>query len=224
MKDIIFIGDLHSNLAIIKWYIKQYNIKDTYFIQVGDFGAGFLKEKSYDLLNDFIKLHNNYLYVIRGNHDNPNMFTETKHIRSNIVFIKDYEILKILDYNILFIGGAISIDREYRIENELHYWENEKVNFDNNKINIIKKYNNNIDICVTHTAPSFLDPMFLNTNDNKLRNDISRERIELTKIFDILKNKNLMNWYYGHFHDNKSIVIEMVKFTMLGEGKFLQHN
>jgi hypothetical protein len=38
---IMYLGDLHGNFNLINQYLKRFDIKDAYIIQVGDFGVGF---------------------------------------------------------------------------------------------------------------------------------------------------------------------------------------
>ena len=45
---ILYLGDTHGNFNLINQYLKRFDIKNAYIIQVGDFGVGFnglLKEK-----------------------------------------------------------------------------------------------------------------------------------------------------------------------------------
>ena len=37
---ILYLGDIHGNFNLINQYLKRFDIKDAYIIQVGDFGVG----------------------------------------------------------------------------------------------------------------------------------------------------------------------------------------
>jgi predicted phosphodiesterase len=121
-KDIIFVGDIHGQLSQITYYQKIYNIRNSLFVQVGDFGIGFLrKEKEISNLkyfNDIFKNKNNVVYAIRGNHDDPTYFIENRYSTSNIKLIQDYTILDVETNNaalkMLFMGGGTSLDRTTR--------------------------------------------------------------------------------------------------------------
>ena len=54
-------------------------------------------------------------YMIRGNHDNPAYFEGTTFSYKRFIAVPDYTILQACNHSILCVGGAISIDRIYRI-------------------------------------------------------------------------------------------------------------
>lgn len=210
------IGDLHGAWSAIPRHLES--VENTCYIQVGDFGMGFDKNEVEKLkkLNSFLKEKNSDLYIVRGNHDNPFWFNGDfyDHVKSeftNIIFIPDYTVLKINNENILFIGGAISIDRIPRmkrgvINETVEYWPDEKIMFDYEKASNYR----NIDRMVCHTAPNFAMPWSLGKivhhfaeNDKSLIKDVTDERNKLTDIVDIImSNNNLKGYYYGHFHNH----------------------
>lgn len=70
----IFIGDTHGIRPVFE-VIDKNKIENSNLIHVGDFGLGF-EEITKDvnnlkILDEMLIETNNYLYVIRGNHDNP---------------------------------------------------------------------------------------------------------------------------------------------------------
>lgn len=228
MKNIYCIGDTHSIRVACNYiedFINKYNITDSLLIQVGDFGLGFNKVSELEQLtniNDILKRTNNELYVIRGNHDNPSYFNG-EYIRDNIKLLKDYTVID----NILFIGGAISVDRLMRIKN-VSYWEDEKLVY-----NDIVKTLTNIEYVITHSCPSFVNKLsdkeffrlFCNNEaeTNKLMNDCLEERNTLTQIYNELKSKNnnIRKWYYGHFHNDTCEFIDNTEFQCLDECDYL---
>jgi DNA repair exonuclease SbcCD nuclease subunit len=233
-KIMIFIGDVHSNWNGIIFHTKLHKLKNEIFVQVGDFGIGF-HEEVYDTkrlleLNEKLSKKNNKLYVIRGNHDDPKYF-QGNHIYSNLKLLKDYTVLNIEEQNILFVGGALSVDRVKRDEyqkkhkDRLQWWPNEIFIFDEDKIKDIK----DIDIVVTHTAPKFCPPYSVKSsliaemskNDPTLIQGIIEERNEMEKLYFALKENNKIKyWFYGHFHNYETFTFEDTKFTLLDENQF----
>lgn len=223
---LFFLGDLHGNWKLIKYYVKTYGITNAYIIQVGDFGIGFKKEavdeEYLEFINSKLEQFNVTLLVIRGNHDDPKPFTNNKKL-SNIEFLPDYTIRNLCGKNILFVGGAVSVDRNHRRMNQLGWFEGEKFVLDEERLYGAK----DIDIVVTHSAPSFAFPIGFNQfvydyakEDDLLLKDMEVERNNLTKMYDILEMKNeISHWYYGHFH--KSIVdrFKHTEFRLLGIGE-----
>lgn len=161
MNKLYFIGDLHGNFNHLKYMLKD--IKNSYLIQVGDFGIGFtsyLNDRStLESLNLFLRERGCILYAIRGNHDNPSFFDG--HINfDSLKLVSDYSVVNFKGWgNILFIGGGISIDRTYRHEESIissntYWWKEEKVVLDLDKLESFT----DIDIIVTHTAPNYCYP------------------------------------------------------------------
>jgi UDP-2,3-diacylglucosamine pyrophosphatase LpxH len=133
---LIFIGDVHGEFHELTHKLANHNIRNSTFIQVGDFGVGFMsKENEIHLLgklNDRLKADRNVMYVIRGNHDDPAYF-DGKLVYSNLIFLEDYSVLEIEEKTILLIGGAISVDRTSRTLNKT-YWADEGFVLDQKKL------------------------------------------------------------------------------------------
>ena len=227
----IYLGDIHGNLTVIDNYLILNEINNCNIIQVGDFGLGFASKEfeweQLDVINERLKKDNNFLYAIRGNHDNKKCFYDYYDF-SNIYFIKDYEVINLKGDNHLFIGGAISIDRKYRTEGKT-YWNDEVFILDEERLGNIF----DIDIVVTHTAPDFCDPRNYNNNfpyvvlqftdrDKDLLKDLNEERANMTKAYEkIIENNNIKWWIYGHFHKNNIEEIDGVNFRVIGINDFI---
>lgn len=89
---IAVLGDIHGYFPILQQYTREYDLKDTHFILAGDCGVGFKTFKDdvnvYDYFNKMLKLNNNHLYLVRGNHDMPAYFMKNPEQILNSV--KDY--------------------------------------------------------------------------------------------------------------------------------------
>lgn len=227
---IYIVGDVHGYWGKITGHMGLFNVDDSFYIQVGDFGLGFNWEKERQTLievNEILKTYNNILYVIRGNHDNPyywsNEFLNSdvyadKSMFSNIILVKDNSVIEILGEKFLMTGGAISIDRVDRNEN-LNWWKNEVFYFDEKLIKTIKDVNH----VITHTAPHFCRPVQFNKlvydyakNDPSLLLNLSYEREELTNFYNILaRNNKIKMWFYGHFHNTFREKMNEAEFYLL---------
>jgi len=228
------LGDIHGEYKYIQKYIIKNNIKNTTILQVGDFGIGFGSKQKYIFslkkLSDFLNEKNINMYIIRGNHDNPIYFYGDWSF-DNLKLVKDNSIIKIDNYNILFLGGGTSIDRLYRINNNLNWWPNEKID------NLSIDDNQNIDIIITHAAPGIaLDETKTFTHikhifdyDTNLEYDLKKEREHLNEIFYNLKTKGLKYWFFGHYHgcscvDNTIKIVDDVKFKFCDIYEFYKFN
>ncbi len=221
-KAIYIAGDIHGDLASIVQVNKA--ITDSIFIQVGDFGVGFVNEKKQNhiltALNTVLREKNNILLTIAGNHDNKEYF-RGNHIFSHLKLLPDYTYVQINDLIYLFVGGAISIDR---IARTLHvdYWLDEGVELKEELLN------QECDVLITHTKmtnqyPYTFSSLVLGMNDaenkmfpdkptDSLLDEIKIENYLIDRIFDAVKPKY---HFYGHFHDSKVGFIKNCEWKLL---------
>lgn len=203
-KPVLFLGDHHGAWNMLFDIIISKNIRDCYIISVGDLGIGFKYKKEYEIqqcenLNSLFKERDINFYGIRGNHDNPYYFIGNNRIcLSNFELIEDYSVFEYDSKLIQLVGGAVSIDRTGR-KVDISYWENEGVVFNKDKCQ-------NVDILVTHTAPSHCFPQHFNEmvygwarEDAYLIEDLTDERVVMDEIFKLC-NPSLH--FYGHFHSS----------------------
>lgn len=225
--ELLMLGDIHGEWDIIEYQISKYSITDAAIIQVGDFNIGYNKKQDLfrlKILNEQLTEINCFLYVIRGNHDNPDCFHNWQPF-SNILFVEDYTILSLNVNenieNILCIGGAISIDRNITMK-ESAWWKDEVIVW-NEKL--FPKAEDEITIIVTHTAPDTVPPFNLSEicyhfakNDSTLINDLIDERRLMTSLANTLIDIcsiTLKKWYYGHFHFSATYNYKYVDFKLL---------
>lgn len=228
-----FIGDTHSIKPIFT-IIDQHQLENQQIIHVGDFGLGFqpiVRDiRNLEILDQMLGETGNELYVIRGNHDNP-IFWDKKNIWlptfHNLHLVEDYSVIDIEGKRVLFVGGAISIDRSIRKDkNPPSWWENEVFTFDPERLERAVN-NGRVDIVVTHTAPNFAYPQ--NSRNSTIYNEIEKlhgndlyseldaERLEVGNVFKYLlsEKKTPTNWLYGHFHSSRKQTISGTEFKLL---------
>lgn len=233
------LGDIHGSWSIIARHIAHNDEKNIAYIQVGDFGIGFygIDEEHNRLkqLNSILNDNESDLYVMRGNHDDPawfkddgnNKISDIKLGLNRIVFVSDYTVINIDGENILFVGGAISIDRIPRRKDD-SWFVDEEFFLDREKLQSLE----GIDRVVTHTCPDFCEPRSFGplvyeyaSKDKSLIKELKDEREILTEMANILmlngKNKT-KGWYYGHFHRNHRFLHNNMEFVCLGIDEFMQ--
>ncbi len=180
-------------------------------------------------MNKTLKAGNNLLYVIRGNHDDPSYFEKWQKI-GNIRVVPDYSVLELDGYTVLLIGGAISIDRMTLTEGK-DYWKNEVFLFDELKLAAAISEVQNIDIVVTHNAPSEFWPYEIGglvktyaKQDINLISDLTKEWKMHSKLLKHVTNKfSPSHWYYGHFHAIADGQYSNLKYYVLGESEIREH-
>ena len=215
--------EMDMSKSFHKNYVPFSPYSNSIIFVAGDCGFGFNKEKYYtDLLEKYNKImsYNNITIIfVRGNHDDPQYFDGEKINLSNIKAVPDYAIVETKDKNILCVGGAISTDRVWRIEQEKRinrfkstnpkrlYWNNEAPVLDKEKMDEIFKDYDRIDYVISNTAPSFAIPSEhaglseWEGKDKDLRADVRNERLTMDRIFEYLRDNNRkpLYWAYGHF-------------------------
>jgi len=238
----ICVGDTHGNFKYISYKIKSLGIENMVYLHVGDFGVGFLKKnfetEELDKLNNVLVKTNSKMYVIRGNHDNPSYFNGD-YDRSNLFLVPDYTTLTIGEDTVLMVGGAISIDRVLRIDEQTHilnkdgkefYWEEECFNLDEKRLSEFR----GIDYVVTHTSPHFVEAVNnigipshgylverFAEHDSTLKVELTKERDQLTKMYEILNvNNDIKKWVMGHFHMHNSMYYDETDFITLDINEF----
>lgn len=243
IKIILICGDIHGDFnLLVNKVCCQYELTDTLVIVAGDCGFGFEKPGYYDNVYNKNKKRleesNNYIMMVRGNHDNPAYFSDELINYDRFMTVSDYSVIEASGHSILCIGGGISIDRQYRMDKEKslkithyhgpeklkprYYWSNEPVVFDIEKLNQISE-RFIIDTVVTHTAPHFCElrnktgvEKFAEY-DETLLNDVNDERQSMTNVYNkLVEDKHpLSHWFYGHFHKSHLEIIDGVYFKML---------
>lgn len=238
-KEKYFLGDIHGEWSVILNHLRKVSDFDLEekrnicYIQVGDFGIGYNKVeieiRKLLVLNEELATRESDLFIIRGNHDDPEWFQSDKYDTykeqlTNIFFVPDYTVLNIDWENILFVGGAVSIDRNYNKMYGGKYWEDEIVKFD---FEIVKELRD-IDRMICHTSPDFVEPLTFNNlvysyakNDDLLLDDLRNERANMAKLVtEVMKNNKLKGFYYGHFHRNYRFYHNDCEFVCLDINKF----
>ncbi len=204
---IIPLGDIHGRFEPLFRKLKEFDIRNCYILQVGDFGVGFerpAKELArLKFLNNTLKSKGIIMYVTRGNHDDPAYFLGDYNY-TNLKLMPDNSIITLEGKKILLLGGAISIDRITR-KNGLDYWTNEKFYLDRTLLSTFE----NIDIVCSHSSPKVVFPYWNKTDsmseyakqDFGLLHEVSLERLDLQEAYEILSLKNKIEyWFHGHFH------------------------
>lgn len=212
---VYLVGDLHTNYKEFKERLEaDKSLKDCIFIFLGD--MDFRDEET--AYNQFKKLdkqlteRNIKSYVIRGNHDNPNLwcshekasdlwdrFTSFKPIDSNTRIT--------INGNVgIIISGAVTINRADLTEG-VNYWsEYDKVDLPPDFVDYGESLKN-IDFIIGHTGPVHKD-IFKDQQtgcekylkDGLLVNDLENEQKQLRAILTRYRPKR---WYCGHYHFEK---------------------
>lgn len=197
----LFIGDVHGKFGPYKSIIKNH----INTIQVGDMGIGFrdpMLDKSFRNPPYNAMLKDGHRFI-RGNHDNPNS------CRFHSQWIKDGTI----EGDVMFIGGATSIDREWRIK-DYTWWEDEELSIQELGLMADIFRSQRPRVMVTHECPqSIADTMLAEFNMAKF-NDASATR----QAFQVMLEAHQPDiWIFGHWHVSFDKMINGTRFVCLNE-------
>lgn len=187
------IGDIHGRLSTYKWLIKD--VKES--IQVGDFGIGFDQFGTHTYINKYLDSFSGNHRFIRGNHDK---LEECKLCKN---WIPDGHI----ENDIMFIGGANSIDKNDRIEG-VDWWRDEELSYRefDRLIELYEKTKPRI--MITHECPNSISKL--------LKENIFKDHTITRQAFDSMFEIHQPElWVFGHWHLSYNNTVNNTKFICL---------
>jgi len=192
----MLVGDTHGNTGFWPHVFKlAKNVEADHIIQVGDFGVWPGKDGA-DYLNKIEKWAVKYgidVTVVPGNHDDWDhilALPEDRMIRPHVKVFGKVGMIESDGVKIGCVGGAISIDREWRIPHK-SYWPQEAIT----EKDVAEAMElGPVDVLITHDSGSDLPewPGFI-------KDDLwsEKNRNALTAIEDVLRPTA---WVHGHYH------------------------
>lgn len=199
------IGDIHGDFNFYKHAIKDAEKS----IQLGDFGVGFYshKTKIYTPELENIRYYGplyeetfkeegpnlNHRFI-RGNHDNP------EACKKNKLWIPDGSMVD----HFFCVGGALSIDKEFRTEG-IDYWADEELT-QQEFYKIAEIYEAiKPDYVLSHECPESVAPHMFEWYSKLKFPSITRQGLQM--LFEIHQPKY---HFFGHWHFHR---VEQIKGT-----------
>lgn len=189
--------------------------KNNVLIILGDAGINYYLDERDNKLKEQLNSYNIKLFCVQGNHEErPENISTYKEIDMfggkvfieeeypNLIFAKNGELYDIDNKKVLVIGGAYSVDKNYRIIYGYPWFKDEQLSKEEMD-NILNKYKGqHIDIVLSHTCPLKYEPteVFMKGIDQS-NVDKSMEKF-LDKVEQSI---NYDKWYCGHYHTEKKI-------------------
>ena len=183
----IYIGDVHGKYFSYKELTGYYG--ET--IQVGDLGIGFgMEEKTFSKHHRFI----------RGNHDSPDLCRAHPNCTADG---------HIDDEGRMFIGGADSIDKEWRTPG-LDWWYDEELSPQEFEPLLEKYIKEKPEVMVTHDVADSVARHFFPFYTNNESASTTRHYLDL-----MFKEHKPRLWIFGHWHTRRDSVIDGTRFVCL---------
>lgn len=210
------IGDIHGDPRPVLAYARNHAISpnDT-VVLLGDVGANFYRSVRDDRVKDALASLPCTVLCIHGNHEmRPESIPsyETRVWRGgtvyverawpNLLFAKDGEIYDLEGRHAIAIGGAYSVDKEYRLSLGYGWWPDEQPSESIKTYVASQLASHPVDIVLSHTCPiQYIPAEALLPRLDQSTVDRSTEewlgRIEQTTCYAA--------WYCGHWHIDKAI-------------------
>lgn len=207
-------GDIHGDINKVKDFCKFYNTKQKdILILLGDVGFNYYLNERDELMKAIASELPITLFCIRGNHEARPLSTNCDYIPKpfcggmilqeeqfpNIKFAMDGEVYYFNNKKCLVLGGAYSVDKQYRIMMHWQWFPDEQLS----KTERTTIYDNiagdTFDYILSHTCPYNTRPIHLfipNINQSTVDNSMEKW------MQNIADNVSFSKWYFGHFHDN----------------------
>lgn len=224
MTNILLLGDCHGDRGFTRGAIRWAAENDIHTIyQLGDFGYWPRVNNGQRFLHDVIKALDEYnvqLFWLDGNHED-HLVLQPKAIKSDYqpVPIKDkfsagstFYLPRGYSWEVDGVrfgafGGAISIDRRYRIEDSAHYGWFHNECADPSRIDALGK----VDVLLTHDAP-IIPPCFYGAwyKDDEL------SRLNQRVVHDAMVGSGAKQLFHGHWHVNHRYGVHVADVQGLG--------
>jgi len=193
-KEIVILGDVHGNFKELKYILEDWiQPKPKLAILCGDIGLFW--PRSLPEHNKIFSDIDMKILFIDGNHDRHDIWqTENSPIIDSLKASGKYymprgSIERIMNQNFLFLGGALSIDKLFRLP-YISWWPEEELSQkDYEKID----KNVPIDVVISHDIP--------NSFKFKQLDRFEKQDEQTRRILDIiLHEKKPKEWFFGHHH------------------------
>lgn len=203
---IIITGDIHGMYGYLNELVNQED--PDIIIVCGDMGYGFPNDQI-----DKIVAMNTRIHFCDGNHDNHWKLRELKNlaVAENVFYQPRGSTMRLPDgRNILFMGGANSIDRDRRTVG-VSWWPEEVIS----QSDFQNLPDEDIDIFITHTCSNEIYDKFIQFKLGGRytpRKDKDPSYHALTSLWEMY---GPTQWFFGHFHINTSGMLSGTRWQAL---------
>jgi UDP-2,3-diacylglucosamine pyrophosphatase LpxH len=203
---ILLLGDIHGNHSRLRYAIhKAVQTDATAIIQVGDFGLFGNGDSAAGFYN-ICKESPIPVYFIEGNHDDCVRWVQYEEVSrvwpdANLWYVPRGTVMELDGRTIAFMGGAASIDKDYRLRQNMHWDENENITPAQIARLLKNAEGKQIDLFITHCPPnSVIEEHF--DNSNKLYFGVGLDWTDPNQqiIEDLWHKLGTPMVYSGHMH------------------------
>ena len=212
-------GDLHGTIDP-RFYVAPFPLepkRDTAIIVLGDVGANYYMNKKDKKFKQQLSDLGFTFYCVKGNHEarpsevdgmqgtyDPDVegFVYFEPEFPYIKYFQEFGTYNINDYKTLVIGGAYSVDKEYRILRGWQWFPTEQLNENEMAecMKMIEEDGANYHLVLSHTCPYSWMPtdLFLPFIDQSKVDNRTEHFLE-----EVKEKIQFKKWCYGHYHDDR---------------------
>jgi len=218
-------GDFHANAnkeifsinkkTLLEKYGNEKYSSINYHVILGDGGFMWPGNFVHDMLNNETLRQREFpILCVIGNHEpilGMNYLSESEidigigekvllaYDKPFIAYLKRGKVYNIDGFKFLVLGGALSIDKEYRIPG-VTWWEEEYWSKDEEKtlFNLLEN-DNEFDCVLSHTGPDSVNKIILNS---MIKMPWIKDEVALLND-EICKKIKFKEWFCGHLHMDK---------------------
>ena len=222
---ILCTGDIHGTNGFTRFEkLKNLSLSyNDYIIIAGDFGVIWhdlspeYLDKNQEGLKWLRKNVNCKILFVDGNHENHNRLNSYKvtqwnggnvhQINEQVYHLMRGENFNIDGINIFVLGGARSVDKQYRTVNK-SWWANEEPSKEEIEYAICNFNNhvNDINYIITHECPNVFLPLITKYHQFFRMDNSYTFPAALDSLFVALKDSpNFNKWVFGHLHEDRVV-------------------
>ena len=207
-------GDTHADFDFLKSFCMSNTTSlDDHLIILGDSGINYFDEFQSIKIKQYITKQPITLVCIQGNHEEraeniktyreQQLFENTVLVEPqypNIIFLKSGNIYNIKGKSVLVLGGAYSVDKQWRLTVGEKWFESEQLTATERSEILKAVRDKHFDIILSHTCPYSYQP------HDTFKYDLIGVDTTMEQFLDsIAINTSYDDWYCGHFHIDRDV-------------------
>ncbi len=214
-------GDTHGQFDRLNRLDYEYG---DMLIILGDAGINFTLSNRDYLLKEYLSSFGIRFFCVRGNHEErPENISSYKEVSMfggkvyiepefpNLIFAKDGEEYNIGGKSVLVMGGAYSVDKDFRIKYDYPWFKDEQLSHEEMESIYNKVCGKHYDVILTHTCPYKYEP------SEVFKKEVDQYKVDrsMEYFFDLIEScVSYDKWYCGHFHTEKEV--DKIEFLYKG--------